>query len=129
MGRPADVSEGLARGIVVTGVSQETTSSRGVKYRQARSTRTRERMIAAVLAHAGAGNYRVSAHQVCQYAQVGPQSIKDHFGSLGLLCRVVAREHWRMVPLPVGLAVLCAVRDRDRKALAWALLVGAPRDV
>jgi len=108
----------------VTAVSQETDTTRVVKYRQLRARRTRERMIDAVVAHAGEGNYRISVRQVCQYAQVGRKTILDHFGSLSLLCRVAARERWRDLPLPAG-----APTDQERKALAWALLVGVPRDV
>lgn len=108
----------------MSGVSQETTPSRGIKYRQQRAARTRERMIDAIIAHAGEGNYRVSVRQVCQYAQVSRESVIDHFGSLGLLCRVVARERWQDVPLPPS-----ALIDVERKALVWALLVGVPRDV
>jgi AcrR family transcriptional regulator len=89
------------------------------QYRQKRGDKTRERLIEAVIEFAKAGRFRVTTRQLGQYAGVHHTAVNRHFGAIHLLYRVVARERWQEIPLPAG---------NDHRALAWAILVGEPRN-
>ncbi len=79
----------------------------------------KEALVQAVITLAQEGRYRASARQIAAVAEVHVRAIYRHFGSAELLYRVVAREHWQEIPLPLG---------HDPKDLVWAILVGEPRD-
>jgi AcrR family transcriptional regulator len=93
------------------------------QYSQRRGDATRERLVEAVIAYAREGRYRASARQLAQHAGVHHSAVSRHYGHVRLLYRVVAREHWSRVSLPVPGAMV-----HERKALVWAVLVGEPRD-
>lgn len=90
-------------------------------YRVSRAEQKRAALIAAVLRLADRGNYRGTAQQLWTLAGVRRQAIARYFGSVDLLYRVVAREHWLQVPLPAPLELT--------KETVWLVLVGKPREL
>jgi AcrR family transcriptional regulator len=114
----------------VAGVPHETSASRVPAKRKYHSPARRKvaeqkrtALIAAVIVLARQGNFRGTAAEIATLACVRRQSLGRYFGSVELLYRVVAREHWQQI-LP------CLPFDADRqKDAIWALLVGKPREL
>ncbi len=118
----------------MTGVSRDTFAGAATQsprryqspYRSSAAEQKRAALIAAVLVLANRGNYRGTAQELADMAGVRRQSIGRYFGCVELLYRVVAREHWKQVELPLPLAVRGTPRAKD---LVWLVLVGQPRDL
>ena len=70
------------------------------------------------------GNFRGTAQQLADLAGVRRQSICRYFGSVDLLYRVVAREHWKAVE-----PHLPTYNGFEARALVWLVLVGKPREL
>lgn len=87
--------------------------------------RKRAALIAAVIELAVRGNYRGTASEIARLAGERRQSICRYFGSVDLLYRVVAREHWQRVQLPTHITT----HLDHRKNVAWLVLVGKPREL
>lgn len=83
----------------------------------------RASLISAVLVLANRGNYRATAHELAELADVRRQSICRYFGSVDLLYRVVARGYWKQVPLPAPFT------GEATKDAVWLVLVGKPREL
>lgn len=97
--------------------------------RQRAAEHQRTALIAAVLVLANQGNFRGTAQQIADLAKVRRQSIARYFGSVDLLYRVVAREHWQQVVpcLGVSLDFFADVFGDEAKKAVWLVLVGKPR--
>lgn len=90
---------------------------------------TRQALIKAALALIGEGRFRFGAQELADRAGVRRQAICRYFGSVDLLYRVLAREHWPEVAshLPFALGI-CDFDDQYARAAVWAVLVGRPKD-
>lgn len=100
------------------------------RYEQGRGDRTRARLVDAVVAYAEAGRFQPPAKDLAQFALTTPGAINRHFGSVKLLRRVVAREHWdRIFPCLPFAAAMAPLREADARAAVWAVLVGEPREL
>ena len=97
--------------------------------RQRAAEHQRTALIAAVLVLANQGNYRGTAQHIAALAKVRRQSIARYFGSVDMLYRVVAREHWQQVVpcLDVSLDGFPHVFGNEAENAVWLVLVGKPR--
>lgn len=124
--RPGDAS--------VAGVPHETSASRVPAKRKYHSPARRKvadqkrtALIGAALALIRQGRFRFGAQELADKAGVRRQAIARYFGSVDLLYRVLAREHWMDVAacLPFGVG---AARG-EKKLAAWTVMVGKPREL
>ncbi len=91
-----------------------------------RGEESRQALIESALQQMEEGNFRPSAKTIAREAAFHPSAINHLFGSLDLMMRVIAREHWqRVVPLlrfdTIGIA--------DLRGAVWLVLVGKPREL
>ena len=72
------------------------------------------------------GNFRPSAQDIARGAGLHPSAVNRLFGSLELMMRVIAREHWvRVVPfLPFDTIGIAEIHFT-----VWTVLVGKPREL
>lgn len=98
---------------------------RAIDGRIRKGLATRERIVDAVLAAVGRGNFRPTNREVARAAGVTPPAVIKHFGSLDLLYRVIAREHPAEVVAAAGIEAPGGAPGG--RALAWTIMVGKPR--
>jgi AcrR family transcriptional regulator len=99
-------------------------------HRQSRSDRTKAAILETALSFVSEGYFRPEAREIAaRAASLGKyrfhcSAVTRHFGSLQLLYRVIARQHWVEVIRGAGIVLGCP-NERD---LAWLIMVGRKRE-
>lgn len=91
-----------------------------------RGEQARLALIESALCQMEEGDFRPSAKNIAREAGFHPSAVNRLFGSLDLMMRVIAREHWvRVAPLlpfdTIGIAEI--------RFTVWTVLVGKPREL
>lgn len=81
-------------------------------------------LIEAAIAEMRAGNFRPCAKVLATRAGYDQSRINRRFGSIELMRRCLAREHWERI---AGLAGLQDLPERERRRLVWLIMVGTTR--
>lgn len=91
--------------------------------RQRKSAATEHALIEAALIEMQHGRFRPTAKVITLRAGYTPASINQRFGSIDLMRRRLAREHWEVIS---SLAGLGRQTMAERKRLVWLIMTGAP---
>jgi len=94
-------------------------------FRKGQGDATRKAIIDATLKFVAEGRFRPEAREIGRAAGCDPSAITRHFGSLDLLCRVIAREHAGAVVQAAGLG--WNLPDEQNAAAAWVIMTGTVR--
>jgi len=97
-------------------------------FRRAQGERTRAAIVAAALGLIAEGNFRPEAREIGRLAGIHRSAVVRHFGSLGLLYRVIAREHAGAVLAALGLEAMADARTGAlQDDLVWIAMTGQRR--
>ena len=95
-------------------------------FRKSQGERTRAALIEAALGFLNEGNFRPEAQQIAAKACRHKSVVMQHFGSIELLYRIIAREYWREV-LQAARFDSDLYSEERKRDLAWLIMVGKPR--